>query len=85
MSLFAVKRRGSVLKYILNQTHEMCLIALSRDSNFLKYVKNQTEDLCILSCKNNGLCIQYVYDPEKFDVSSRTIEENPIALCICGK
>lgn len=60
----AVKHFNDALKYIENQTPELCMAAVCCDLNELNYVKNLTPELCMAAVKENGFAITFV--PEQF-------------------
>lgn len=45
--LEAIKKDGFALKYVENQTPDICLAAVQQIGNALRYVKNQTPDICL--------------------------------------
>ena len=59
----AVKRNGDALRYVKEQTEDICIEAVKRNGYALQYVKEQTEDICIEAVKRNGDALRYV---EKF-------------------
>ena len=58
--LEAVKENGYALRYIKNQTEEICLEAVKEEGYALQYVKNQTEEICLEAVKQNGYALKYV-------------------------
>ena len=59
-ALKAVKQDWYALRYINNQTEEICLEAVKEDWDALKYVDNQTEEICLEAVKQNWYALQYV-------------------------
>jgi len=53
---------GNLLKFIENQTDEMCIIACINSGLALQYVKNQTHETCLIACTKNGYALDYVED-----------------------
>jgi hypothetical protein len=53
-------RSGEALRYVKNQTPELCLEALRQDGYSIRYVKNQTPELCLEAVKKNGRALRYV-------------------------
>ena len=45
MCLLAIKRKPSVIKYIINQTEYLCYEAIKRDGTLLPYIQNQTKKI----------------------------------------
>jgi hypothetical protein len=63
----AVEQNNIVLKYIKNQTEQICLAAVRANGWALQYVKNQTPEICLQAVKLNNsgvfgssLCLEYV-------------------------
>jgi len=63
--LEAVKRNGFSLKYIKNQTPEICLTAVKENGWALEFVKEQTPEICIEAVKKDKAAVMYVN--KKFD------------------
>ena len=63
-----VKNDGYALRYVKEQTPDICIKAVENDGDALQYVKEQTPDICIKAVENNGYALQYVnpsiFDPE---------------------
>ena len=55
-----VKKNGLMIKYIKDQTEEICKLAVQEDANALPYVKKQTEEICKLAVQRNGEALKYV-------------------------
>lgn len=53
---------GLLLKFVENQTEELCLVAVKQNGLALKFVINQTEEICIAAAKQNRDAIPYVKD-----------------------
>ena len=58
----AVQQNGYALRYVHNQTEELCKLAVQQNGYALRYVHNQTEELCKLAVQQNGYALQYVSD-----------------------
>ena len=63
----AVEKDGYALKYVKEQTHEICIKAVEENGLALKYVKDQTPEICIKAVEENGDALQYVKE-SAFDV-----------------
>jgi len=48
------------LKYVKNQTEEICLAAVKQNGEALKYVKNPTEEICLTTLNQNIEAIKYI-------------------------
>jgi hypothetical protein len=53
-------KRGFVLKYIKNQTEDMCKIAVQKNGFNLEYVRNPTVEVCIIAIKTDNASIHFV-------------------------
>lgn len=51
---------GYLLKWMPNQTPEMCSLAVSHQGSNIKYVKKQTEEMCLRAVADNGWNIQHI-------------------------
>jgi len=70
-ALQAVKLNGFDLRYVKEQTPEICLEAVKKNGYALRYVKEQTPEICLEAVKLNGYALQYV----NADMFSDSIEE----------
>ena len=55
-----VKKDGYALKFVKNQTEEICLAAVKQNCSALEYVKNQTEEMCLVAVNRYSLAFMYV-------------------------
>jgi hypothetical protein len=56
----AVQECGYALKYVREQTPEICMAAVQKDGYYaLKYVKEQTPGLCMVAINQNPHSIVY--------------------------
>ena len=53
-ALEAVKRNGDALRYVKEQTEEICLEAVRRNGDALEFVQEQTESICLEAIKPDG-------------------------------
>lgn len=58
--LEAVKRDGSTLEYVRNQTEEICLKAVKQYGLALQYVLDQTDEICLKAIKRHDDALKYV-------------------------
>lgn len=56
----AVSKNAMWLKYVKNQTPEICLAAVEQNGLALQYVINQTPEICLEAVKQNFSALQYV-------------------------
>lgn len=61
-ALEAVKQDGYNLRYVQEQTPEICLEAVKQDGYALRYVREQTPEICFAAVKRNGTALQYVHE-----------------------
>ena len=59
-----VKRNGMALRFVKEQTPEICLAAVQQDGLALKYVKEQTPEICSAAVKQNSKAHKYVRKPK---------------------
>jgi len=59
-ALRAVKRDGHALRYVIDQTDEICLAAVKQNGHALQYVKDQTEAICLVAVRENGYALRFV-------------------------
>ena len=55
-----VKRNGMALRFVKDQTPEICLAAVKDYGLVLEYVKNQTTDICLAAIKQNPEAKRFV-------------------------
>lgn len=55
-----LKHNGLILKYIKDQTREMCLAAVKQDGDALVFVKEQDDEICMAAVKQLPYAIRYV-------------------------
>lgn len=55
-----VSNDGLFLKYIKNQTDEICKKAIENNCFAIQYVQNKTEDLCKLAIKHCPMTLEYI-------------------------
>ena len=75
----AVKQDWNVLKYIKEQTEEMCIEAVKQNWYALKYVKEQTESICIEAVKQDWHALQYVKEQTE-SICIEAVKESWYAL-----
>jgi len=59
-ALAAVKKDGYALRFVKDQTLEICLEAVKKDPDALQYVKDQTLEICLEAVKQDGYALRYV-------------------------
>ena len=59
-ALEAVKENGYALRFVKNQTLEICLEAVKQNGDALRYVNNQTLEICLEAVKQDGDALRYV-------------------------
>jgi len=64
-ALEAVNKNGYAIKYVEDQTPEICLAAVKQDGYNLQYVKDQTPEICLAAVKQNWDTLKYVKDQTK--------------------
>ena len=56
----AIEIDGMALRYVKNQTPEMCLEAVRQNGYALEFVKDQTPEICLQAVRQKGCALQYV-------------------------
>jgi hypothetical protein len=56
----AVQQCGGALKYVENQTAEICMAAVQQCGDALKYVENQTAEICMAAIQQDGSSCKYI-------------------------
>jgi hypothetical protein len=67
------------IRFLTNQTDELCLIAVKRNSSALEFVKNQTDELCLIAIKSNPLVLKYVKN-QTDEMCLIAVKSNALAL-----
>ena len=67
------------LRYIKNQTDEMCLEAVKINLFALNCVKKQTDEICLEAVKHDGLALQYVKD-QTDEICLEAVKRNYAAI-----
>ena len=83
-ALKAVKQHGYALRYVKEQTEEICLEAVKENGYALGYVKEQTEEICLEAVKQNGDALQYVHKQTK-EICLEAVKQNRYALQFVDK
>ena len=75
----AVKQDGYTLKYVKEQTPELCMEAVKQDGYALYYVKVQTPELCMEAVKKDGGALRYVKEQTP-EICKEAVKQNANAL-----
>ena len=75
----AIKQSYMALRYVEDQTPELCLYAVQQDCWALQFVKNQTDDLCKLAIKKSGSALQFVNN-QTYEMCKTVVSEYKGAL-----
>ena len=78
-ALKAVKKDGLALRYVSNQTEEICLKAVEQDSYALRFVLDQTEAICLKAVEKNGDTLQYVREQTE-EICLKAVENDSSTL-----
>jgi hypothetical protein len=57
-----VNNDAYALRYVQNQTHEICMAAVQQDGSLLQWVENQSLEICMAAVQQYGLALQYVHN-----------------------
>ena len=78
-----LKRSGTLLEYIKNQTPELCVLALEQNALALLYVKEEflTEEICVLAVKKYGRMLQLIKQEfQTENICNAAVQQNGHAL-----
>ena len=67
------------LRFIKEQTPDICITAVKEDGQALQYVKEQTPDICLEAVKKNGFVLAYVKEQTP-DICLEAVKQNGLAL-----
>ena len=93
LCLAAVKKDGTALKWVKDQTPEICLAAVKQNGLALEYVKDQTPEICLTAVKKNVAALEYVKDqtPEvclaavkKDGTALQWVKEQTLEVCLAA-
>jgi len=74
----AVTHNGLALRYIQNQTVELCRLSVEQNGLALLFVKEQTDEICELAVKQNGRALLLVRN-QTDEICRLAVEQNPDA------
>ena len=77
--LLYVKDKQFILRYIDNQTDEICELAIQQHYYALHYIKNQTSLLSKIAVQQNGLALRYVKEQTE-EICKFAVQRNGLAL-----
>jgi len=83
-ALEKVKENWYALKFVNNQTEEICLAAVKQNWRALQYINNQTEEICLDAVKENWFALQYVNNQTE-EICLEAVKENWSALQFVDK
>uniref|UniRef100_A0A6C0EBP8 DUF4116 domain-containing protein n=1 Tax=viral metagenome TaxID=1070528 RepID=A0A6C0EBP8_9ZZZZ len=68
------------LKYVENQTEEICMIAVRQNIKSFLYVKEQTDTICEYVLKKDPWYIKHIKN-QKYHLCKLAVETNPCVIC----
>ena len=74
-----LKSNGLLLKEVIKQTEEQCLVAIKSNANALIYAKHTTEPILLAAVKQKGSMLKYIKDPNN-KICLAAINQDPNAL-----
>ena len=74
-----LKSNGLLLKEVIKQTEEQCLVAIKSNANALIYAKHTTEPILLAAVKQKGSMLKYIKNPNN-KVCLAAINQDPNAL-----
>ena len=79
VSIDNLKHNGLLIKNVVNQTIEKCLIAVKQNANALMYIKKPNEEIYLSAVKQNGLILKLI-NKQTDKICLSAIKQNPMAL-----
>ena len=76
---FVENSRGLVLKYVDNQSEELCMKAVEKNGYVLEYVKNKTYNICIKAIETCPMALKYV-DNQMYGMCLKAVQLDGLAL-----
>jgi len=77
--LAAVATSGEALRFVTDQTPELCLAAVTQNGAALAYVKDKTPELCLAAVTQRGAALQFVKQQTP-DICLAAVTQNGYAL-----
>lgn len=75
----AVKEDGMYLKYVTNQTEEICEIAIKNVIDAFEYVEYKTDHLYKIAVEDNGMLLEFIEDQTE-EICELAVKNNPRAI-----
>jgi hypothetical protein len=79
MQLSVVSKDGMLLRFITDQTPDICEVAVQNNPMALQYVREQTPELCLNAIRDNGLALEHVRDYTEA-LGNVAVAQNGLAL-----
>ena len=77
--LLYVKDNPLILRYIDNQTDEICKLAVQQNAYALFHVKEQTDEICKIAVQKDGYTLCYVKN-QTYEICKLAVQQNRWAL-----
>jgi hypothetical protein len=75
----ALKHHGLSLKYVNEQTKNICMAAVENRGLELQYVGNQTDEICMAAVQQNGFALYYVKNQTE-EICMAAVQQNCSAI-----
>ena len=74
---------GGALRYVSEQTPEICIAAVNNWGDALQYVSEQTNEICLAAVKQDGSALQYVSEnmfskEDEIEIDGKMFSKNTI-------
>ena len=73
------KTNKFIIKEILPQTEELCVLAIQQDGMGLRHVQEQTEELCRMAVQQDGMALRYV-QVQTEEICRIAVQQDGLAL-----
>ncbi len=75
----AITQNYHMLKYVTNQTEEMCKLTVQHHGGALRHVDHQTEEICKLAVRQNGYSVRFVKDQTE-EICKLAVQQDGLSL-----
>mgnify|MGYP000317113444 CR=1 FL=1 len=70
-----------VIRYVRNQTEELCRVAIEKNPYALSYIRNQTEEMCLLAMKKDSMMLEWIKNQTE-ELCLSAVRRNPDAISV---
>lgn len=74
-----VSKYGNNIKYIDNQTDELCKLAIEQNPKSFIFIKDKTPKICMMAVKKDGLLLQFINE-QNIQLCLEAVKQNGLSL-----